>query len=182
MKILAIALVIMALLIIPTATQAQTNCAALHTVQSGQNLFRIGLIYNVTWDRIANANGLAFPNSISPGQVLCIPFAQFGTGGPVTTPTPTNESPFERTATITIDEVTDQINVRGSDFPAETRYDIYIASNSSDFSGDVVLTGTTDAEGNINVTFDIPQLNNASVQYVTVVGSFGNWARTFFVQ
>ncbi|MCI0713527.1 MAG: LysM peptidoglycan-binding domain-containing protein [Chloroflexi bacterium] len=44
-----------------------------HTVQPGENIFRIGLRYNLTWDVIARANGLFNPNYIFPGQQLIIP-------------------------------------------------------------------------------------------------------------
>lgn len=44
-----------------------------HTVQAGENLFRISLRYNVTLDALARVNGIANPNLIFPGQVLIIP-------------------------------------------------------------------------------------------------------------
>lgn len=44
-----------------------------HLVQPGENIFRIGLRYNVTWDRIARANGLYNPNIVFVGQRLIIP-------------------------------------------------------------------------------------------------------------
>lgn len=51
------------------------NCPVTHTVQAGQNLYRIGLQYGMSWVPIANANGLANPNAIYVGQVLVIPVA-----------------------------------------------------------------------------------------------------------
>jgi LysM repeat protein len=44
-----------------------------HVVQPGENLFRISLMYNLTWDVLARANGIFNPNFIFPGQVLVIP-------------------------------------------------------------------------------------------------------------
>jgi LysM repeat protein len=44
-----------------------------HVVQPGENLFRIALRYNITWDVLARANGIFNPNLIFPGQVLIIP-------------------------------------------------------------------------------------------------------------
>jgi LysM repeat protein len=44
-----------------------------HTVATGENVFRIGLRYNVTVDVIARANGLINPNLIFVGQQLVIP-------------------------------------------------------------------------------------------------------------
>jgi uncharacterized protein YgiM (DUF1202 family) len=57
------------------AGPAQADCQAMHTVQRGQTLMKIGLQYGMTWDRIARANNLPDPNKIRVGQVLCIPAA-----------------------------------------------------------------------------------------------------------
>lgn len=44
-----------------------------HVVKQGENLFRVALMYNLTWDVLARANGLWNPNLIFPGQVLIVP-------------------------------------------------------------------------------------------------------------
>lgn len=44
-----------------------------HVVQPGENLYRIGLRYGVSWPKIAAANGLAYPYRINVGQTLIIP-------------------------------------------------------------------------------------------------------------
>ena len=44
-----------------------------HVVQPGENLFRIALRYNMTWDVLAQTNGLCFPYLVYPGQQLVIP-------------------------------------------------------------------------------------------------------------
>lgn len=44
-----------------------------HVVQPGENVFRIGLRYNVTVDVVAQANGLVNPNVVFVGQQLFIP-------------------------------------------------------------------------------------------------------------
>ncbi len=44
-----------------------------HLVQRGENLYRIGVKYNISWVEIAEANGLVNPNRILAGQVLKIP-------------------------------------------------------------------------------------------------------------
>lgn len=49
------------------------SCAAYHTVQPGENLFRIALRYGLTVDVVARANNIFNPNTIYVGQVLCIP-------------------------------------------------------------------------------------------------------------
>jgi LysM repeat protein len=57
--------------IIPTVPGA--SGANTHTVQAGENLFRISLRYNVTIDALMRANGIYNPNLIYVGQVLRIP-------------------------------------------------------------------------------------------------------------
>lgn len=68
---------------IPTSTQpaqpanpnpiVDSRGNVIHVVQAGENAFRIGLRYNITWDRLARANGLVNPNLIFVGQRLIIP-------------------------------------------------------------------------------------------------------------
>jgi len=49
------------------------NGDILHTVKSGENLFRIALNYGLGWEVVAAYNGITNPNSISVGQVIHIP-------------------------------------------------------------------------------------------------------------
>lgn len=44
-----------------------------YTVQAGDNLYRIGLAYQISWTQIAEANGIVNPNQITAGQQLKIP-------------------------------------------------------------------------------------------------------------
>jgi LysM repeat protein len=49
------------------------NGDILHTVQAGENLFRIALRYGLTYQELAAYNGIANPSEISVGQVIRIP-------------------------------------------------------------------------------------------------------------
>lgn len=49
------------------------NGDILHTVKSGENLFRIALSYGLDWQKVAAYNGITDPNNISVGQVIRIP-------------------------------------------------------------------------------------------------------------
>jgi LysM repeat protein len=49
-----------------------------HVVRPGENLFRIGLAYGLSWTLIAEANGLVNPNQIYAGQTLKIPISAPG--------------------------------------------------------------------------------------------------------
>ncbi|MBN2304362.1 MAG: LysM peptidoglycan-binding domain-containing protein [Anaerolineae bacterium] len=55
---------------VPVVVPAQP---VMHVVQYGENLFRVGLLYNVRWDVLAAANGIYNPHLLFPGQVVIIP-------------------------------------------------------------------------------------------------------------
>ena len=69
----------------PTAEPipSETPTEIIHIVESGENLYRIGLQYGVSWESIAEYNGIANPDQIEVGQELRIP--------PTPTPTPSSE-------------------------------------------------------------------------------------------
>lgn len=78
------AIVVAALFVFSTSTAlAQTTT---HTVQPGENLFRIGLRYGVSWQALMQANGLT-STTIYVGQQLVIPVAGAPTAA-ASTPTP----------------------------------------------------------------------------------------------
>jgi LysM repeat protein len=49
------------------------NGDILHTVVSGENLYRIALAYGLSWQVVATYNGITSPNAIVVGQVIRIP-------------------------------------------------------------------------------------------------------------
>jgi LysM repeat protein len=57
----------------PVATPVPVVSPGVHIVQPGENLFRIALRYNMTWDVVARTNGLCFPYLVYPGQQLVVP-------------------------------------------------------------------------------------------------------------
>jgi len=50
-----------------------SNGDILHVVKVGENLFRIALNYGLSWEVVANYNGITNPNAISVGQTIRIP-------------------------------------------------------------------------------------------------------------
>lgn len=72
----------------PTATPEPPTPAPTgertHVVVAGENLYRIGLLYGLSWVAIAEYNGITDPNTITVGQELRIP--------PSPTATPVTES------------------------------------------------------------------------------------------
>jgi LysM repeat protein len=62
-------------LVIPTSNMpsAPAEAGASHTVQAGENLFRIALKYGVTMKALAELNGIYNPDQLFAGQTLTIP-------------------------------------------------------------------------------------------------------------
>ncbi|MGQ0604756.1 MAG: LysM peptidoglycan-binding domain-containing protein [Anaerolineales bacterium] len=58
---------------LPVSPAYAAECQLYHTVLPGETLYRIGLKYNFTWDKIAAANGITNSNRVLAGQKLCIP-------------------------------------------------------------------------------------------------------------
>jgi len=52
----------------PTEEESET-----YTIQYGDNLYRIGLKYDMSWEKIAEANGISDPDTIIAGEELTIP-------------------------------------------------------------------------------------------------------------
>jgi LysM repeat protein len=67
--ILIIGVILLTGVAAPTAAQTGQT----HTVQAGENLFRIALRYGLTVETLASANGITDPARIYVGQVLVIP-------------------------------------------------------------------------------------------------------------
>jgi LysM repeat protein len=57
----------------PAAPAPAAGGTCTHTVQTGENLFRIALRYGTTYQALAQANGIANPSRITAGTVLTIP-------------------------------------------------------------------------------------------------------------
>ncbi len=54
------------------ATVGLVDCGQVHTVQRGENLFRIALRYGTTYQALQQLNGLSDSNRLYAGQQLCV--------------------------------------------------------------------------------------------------------------
>lgn len=68
----------------PSSEDGGSDQERIHTVQSGENLYRIGLQYGISWTVLAEHNGIANPNSLIVGQQIRIPPTTSGEGGAAT--------------------------------------------------------------------------------------------------
>lgn len=105
-RLLMVVLVLLVMAVIPGMAHAQDGGQVTHTVQAGENLYRIALRYGVTLDALAQANNITNPNLILVGQVLIIPGAVAEqptvtpTAVPTVTGTPATATPTQP-ATLT---------------------------------------------------------------------------------
>jgi len=70
--LLAVLMIVASSLAAASVSEASALCQQYHTVQRGENLFRIALRYNTTVATLRAANGLANSNLIYAGQALCV--------------------------------------------------------------------------------------------------------------
>ncbi len=145
---------------IAVAAESAAACRFTHTVQKGEYLVEIGLLYRADWRQIADANDISSPWVIYPGQKLCIPQ---GHEPNVTSPT------LQIVSVIAGQTVT----VRGEDFPSDVTYNVVMAPASAS-SGSVQVKKISAAlNGTFVDTFGIPtslaNFSNIDVRLVNPV-------------
>jgi LysM repeat protein len=173
------------------AAASQSSCPAYHTVQSGENLFRIGLKYGLSWTALASANGLANPNAISVGQVLCIPAvlpaATLGptkTAAPTLTPTKTatptatgtgvgggagptataTPQPIVPTFFITGVVKDATVSISGINFPANRSFEVLMGAYGTLGVGGIKVGTQNSGTGSFTATYSIPASLKGSAQ------------------
>jgi LysM repeat protein len=88
LAVLAVLLVLQVLTASMSYAAPLPTCSFYHQVRSGETLFSIGRLYNVTPYAISSVNSLWDPNVIYVGQNLCIPSGPpYWDGVPGTCPT-----------------------------------------------------------------------------------------------
>lgn len=127
-RLLTAALVLAALLLLNNVVYGQGAGEVQHTVQVGENLYRISLKYGTTVTAIAQANNITNPNLVYVGQVLRIPAVVQGTPAPVPTATP-NVAGTPATATITPVVTVTPAAPTAAPAPTETTYVVQPGDN-----------------------------------------------------
>jgi hypothetical protein len=126
-------------------------CEAHHTVQPGENLFRIGLQYKLTWVPIADANNLSNPNLIYAGQVLCIP--------KTTTRSDSGSASTSRIPTIEILSVDRNklVTIQTENFPANATFNVTMGKYGTKGIGGIEVAKTESGSGGtFTATYQIP--------------------------
>jgi len=158
------------------AAQSEVNCPAYHTVQIGENLFRIGLKYGLSWTALSAANGLANANAIWVGQVLCIPAVLppviVATLTPAPTPTATlvgsggGDSPTATpqpviyfgipTFSVTGVVKDSTVSINAINFPTNTTFDVLMGAYGTLGIGGTKVGTQDSGSGTFTATYTIP--------------------------
>lgn len=174
---LLVALVVVAFLMSGALTlstaNAQVNCSPFHVVQPGENLFRIGLRYGVQWTVLQQLNGIADPNRIFVGQIICLPGSSPVVTMPVVTPTAPTPTPTFGTGGPTVFFPApgvfpsiafntraagpgDTITITGVNFPGNEVVDIFVTPTGSPYPTTPSGSAVTAFDGTLNTAFTIP--------------------------
>jgi hypothetical protein len=166
-----ILLVAAGLLLGPAAPARAAGCATYHTVQVGENLFRIGLKYGLAWPVVAAANGMASPYLVWVGQQLCIPAVlpavtvptpapgSGGGAGPTPTPAPVVVFPNPSVVpTFTIKAVArdGSVTINAINFPTNTTFDVLLGAYGTLGAGGTNVGTQNSGPGAFTATYNIP--------------------------
>ncbi len=163
-----VALVIMSSFIAAPTVRAQTqpSCSPNYAVKQGDNLFRIGLAFGVSWPVLAQINGIIDANRIFVGQIICLPGSIIATGTPLPPPvTATPGGPYTMPPsgvfpTIAFNTyraaVGDTLQITGQNFPANATVNIFITPMGTPYPATPSATAKVGPDGTLNTNFTIP--------------------------
>jgi LysM repeat protein len=161
-----------------TPASAQ-GCYPFHIVKPGENLYRIAVAANTSWQWLMAYNGIRNPNVIFVGQRICLPPVRAGvTVTPITvrtvTPRPSGPTPIPATPpasnirlpapgvfpTINLNtyfaRIGDSLTITGINFPTNEKVNIYLGNLGAGYPATAVATATTGADGSLLTTITIP--------------------------
>jgi LysM repeat protein len=134
------------------AANDEPVCTQYHTVQRGEYLAKIGLMYDVDWRWLAEINDLENPRLIYTGQVLCVAMSD-GSGSPGIPNTGSN--PVFSVTSVKKDQ---SVTVKVSGYPANKNFNILMGKiGTQAVNGVLVGTGKTNSNGAFSVSVDIPK-------------------------
>jgi LysM repeat protein len=165
---MCVVVLIMSSFIAAPTVRAQTlpSCSPNYVVKQGDNLFRIGLAFGVSWPVLAQINGIIDANRIFAGQIICLPGSIIATGTPLPPPvTATPGGPYTMPPpgvfpTIAFNTyraaIGDTLQITGQNFPANANVNIYITPLGTPYPATASGTATVAANGTLSTNFAIP--------------------------
>lgn len=151
-----------------------TGCSTLHTVQPGENLFRISLRYGVSWTVVAQANNLENANIVYVGQQLCIP-----TSDGTTTPPPVGTIPTFAIVGVVANQ---SVTIQTSNFPANQQFDVLMGAFGTRAVNGIWVTSTPSGNGgSFTTTYTIPaDLRGSNRIAIRLQSSSGYYSYNWF--
>ena len=126
-----------------------SSCTQWYTVQKGDNLYRIGVKFGVSWTYLAKINHIPNPNKIYAGQVLCVSTTSSGSSSGSTAGTP-----YFLIQAVSRDNT---VTIKGYNYPKNTKFDVYMGPYGTKGVGGYYVTSfNSGSGGNIAKTVPIP--------------------------
>jgi LysM repeat protein len=124
------------------------SCTQYHRVRAGQTLYSIGLIYGVSWTKLAKINNISNPRLIFTGQQLCV-----STSGTVYTP-PSGYVPTFSISSVVRDNT---VTIQTANFPPNDTFNVLMGKfGTQGVNGVKVGTFKSGSGGSLSATFNIP--------------------------
>lgn len=131
------------------ASASKAVCASYYTVRSGDSLYRIADVHNVSWRKIAEANNIIAPYTIYVGQSLCIPRDKVGD---------VSGAPRAKAASFSVLRNGNYLVIRAYDFPTKSSY--YVKVDDARVDGlkwyKLGMLRTRNAS-NVETSFELPR-------------------------
>lgn len=170
---ISLAVFILAVMIFPAMQPAlAATCTQYHTVKRGENLYRIGLQYGVSWKVLAENNDLDNPRIIYPGQKLCVSTS----GSPANPPVKAEIPTF-----VILSVVRDQsVTIKTNNFPANDTFVVRMGEmGTRGVNGIKVDQISSGSGGELTLTFNIPASLQGSRQIAIRLESPGSGYYSF---
>lgn len=178
-KVLIVSMLVLfvLLMIVPLSTQA-ADCGT-HVVRQGENLFRIGLRYGISYHTLAAYNGIYDPTRIYAGQVIRIPCGGTATGQQTVTVYDTNQQYYYTNPAATTDPQWGTTNPYGtaSSGTAAVQQEPPVAVDCSGFQA---TSPGAFPNGTITFYWDPPRMGEFIARYqVRVLNAVGRQVGAF---
>lgn len=150
---LALALMILAGMVGFSANPAfaAQTCAQYHTIQRGETLYGIGLLYNVSWKTLADINDIANPGKIYAGQKLCVALEDSSTPQ---IPNTGGKIPTFQIVSVAKDK---SVTIQTANLPANDSFRVTMGEyGTRGVNGIKVATTESGKGGKLTLTYDIP--------------------------
>ena len=131
-----------------TSSAQASSCTQYHYVKAGQNLYRIGLIYGLTWDKLVDMNDIENPSKIYAGQKICVSVSD-----DTSTPPSTNTVPTFSISSVVAD---DSVTIKAKNFPKNENFKVRMGKMWTRGVDGIKVDTVNSGDGSFTATFDIP--------------------------